>query len=520
MNENSYNVRSSQFAVAFSVLYVVLPIIIFSFGWLKIYFAVPASLILLYFAYSLYNEISSVEVNITNSGTKKFWLLTLLCLLVWVFFSGIGRFSYQNWDHFARNVFYRDLCNYEWPVIYDFAPQSKLVRSILGDGTAALSYYFAWWLPPAFVSKIFSLGQAGQDICIYLWAVLGVFLVVYNLCRYFRKTSYTVVLIFIFFSGIDVIGAVISGRYSVPTPSSRYGNVSGIIQVLVLHIEWLYGFQYSANTTQLYWVFNQSIPVWLITCMLLQLRTNKNNMALSSLTFAFSSWAAIGIIPLALAHSMQDGRKFRKAFTLQNIAVPLFMMIAFGMLYLGTNNAMKISLFINSAEKFAKYLLFIFIEIGVYLLIMWRTPCKYNFFYVVVAELLLIPFVQVTTGDFLMRASIPALFIFMVFVIKFLVEEDDNTLRLRKIILACALVVGAFTPFTEINRSIAGTGRYIAEKYILHKPMNDIHNPLREEIYSIGAITEEATASQMELVKNQYLIFDYKHSAFFKYLAR
>ena len=84
-------------------------------------------------------------------------------LLIWVILSGIGSFLYQNSDFTHRNPIYHDLCNYNWPVLYNLSQSSV---------HAALSYYFSWWLPPALIAKIFALGYTGQELLLYFWSML------------------------------------------------------------------------------------------------------------------------------------------------------------------------------------------------------------------------------------------------------------------------------------------------------------------------------------------------------------
>ena len=74
--ENFYKSKFDKLLIAFSVIYVILPVIIFFSGWLNYYFSVPAVVIMLYFAYSIYNELSSQNVFIMGKGSYKFWLLT------------------------------------------------------------------------------------------------------------------------------------------------------------------------------------------------------------------------------------------------------------------------------------------------------------------------------------------------------------------------------------------------------------------------------------------------------------
>lgn len=115
-----------------SILYVTLPVIIFFGGWLNHYLAIVLSLVFTFFACTLYEEFS--PINIITKETAKFWLIVLACLALWVFMSGICGVVYQNVDLTARNAFYRDLCNYDWPVIYDNSLQNETVLKLLGGG--------------------------------------------------------------------------------------------------------------------------------------------------------------------------------------------------------------------------------------------------------------------------------------------------------------------------------------------------------------------------------------------------
>ena len=92
--------------------------------------------------------------------------------------------------------------------------------------------------------------------------------------------------------------------------------------------------------------------------------------------------------------------------------------------------------------------------------------------------------------------------------IKFLLESTNRT---RKIILAVALIIGAVTPQLEINRSAGLT---------LVKTLKGKHYEIiRESELSIGKMNN-LTDGMIKFFARQYLIFDYEHSTFYKYLAK
>ena len=150
-------------------------------------------------------------------------------------------------------------------------------------------------------------------------------------------------------------------------------------------------------------------------------------------------------------------------------------------------------------------------EFGCYLLIMGKTATKYDSYYVVLIELLLFP--AYTLGsDFTMRASIPAVFLMMIFSMKFLLDED-SILRTRKIILCLALIIGSWTAVSEINRSL-----YFTSKYALNALTE--HNSwfLQNQIYSLDNLT--INEGWIRIINSTFYAYNYKNSFFFKYLVK
>ncbi len=512
--------NADKFFTAASVAYVILPVMLFFAGWLKMYISIPAVLVCIFLAWSIYRELTLDECRLVERASARFWLIILGVMCVLVMLSGIGNFSYQNGDFIARNPLYRDVCIYDWPVIYDLSEQTPFVQSIVGSGKVALSYYFSWWLAPAFVSKIFSCGQIGQNICIYVWAVLGMFLIAYNLCVHFRRKSFAIVMIFIFFSGLDVVGFFIMWMI-------KGGNL--FPDVFIHHIEWWSGLQLSSNTTQLFWVFNQSIPTWLIMILLLNLKSNKNFMALASLVFAYSPWAVFGMIPIAVYAWFESKDNFRQAFTFQNIAVSLLMLVIYGAFYAsGTGVSEGSSHFnIHGIYSAGCYLMMIFLEVVIFFIIMGKSAVKYRFYYVVLAELVLFPTYTLVHYNFFIRATIPALFVLMVFVMKFIVDENRPALRIRRMCLIAVLAVGALTATGEISRSVAYDTLFLLRNtevgdFVIRK----ISKPalkktlLQEEVYSVGKMRTDNAGIIKNMFMDMYFTYNLNDTFFFGHLAK
>lgn len=481
--------------------YLLLPIIIFMFGWLKPIFACTGSFAILGLAVQLFRSFIILDTPpppIYNVKNRLFWIFILILSSIWVYLSGIGSYVYQNADYWVRNPIFHDLSTYSWPVYYDLSTQSELVQSVCGREQTAFSYYFSWWLPVCLTAKLFGLSYGIRNFLLYLWALLGIFLIIYLMCRKFQKCSYIIPIVFMAFSGLDMI------------PYFLNHNILDLFP-WINHLEWWATyFQYSSNTTQIFWVFNQSIPIWLIMAILLQLDNAKCIAGILSTAFAYSPWATFGIIPYAVYSSFKGKKACRSAINLFNILVPVIMLIVFGSFYMaGSGNTG----FIGSIFKYypdqkrrilCNYLLFIFFEFGVYCLSMGKEAFRYPYYRLTIILLSLFPLFIVVNYNFTMRASIPALFMMTYYLIHYVMESRKD-LMLRKYICIGLLAVGFLNPLAEINRTLTYT-----------MTQDDI---LQGEITSFGDIQIDDTG-KINTIQKQFFVHDYQDKIFFKYFAK
>lgn len=170
---------------------------------------------------------------------------------------------------------------------------------------------------------------------------------------------------------------------------------------------------------------------------MLQLRDNRYVVAISSLPLAYSPWASFGMMPIAVAGTFCKGNKVRNAMNSINVIMPLIVLVV--------------------TSLFCNFLVFIFLEAGIYFCILGEYAVNYRYYGVVVAELLYFPLFYFRDNNFVMRGSIPALFLLMIFVTKFLCDAGNKEVKYRKIILIAVLAIGGVTPFTEINRALRAT---------------------------------------------------------------
>lgn len=421
-----------------SILYLVLPFLLFALGWLRLSIAVPVVLLVLWATWRLLTQPIPHSLFPNSQSTFYFLLITFL----WLLLSGIGGYTFQNWDHHWRNAVLRDLITYDFPVIYS-APEKGAIQMLV--------YYVGYFLPAAWVGKL--LGWQAANFALFLWTWLGVLLVTLQLGNILKTSPLKTALLLIFFSGLDAVGAVLFAR--------DYPTLFPPIQ----HLEiWSGNLQYSSFTTQLFWVFNQAVPAWLCITLLAdepitnyQLPTTYK-LFTYSLSFFFAPLAAIGLLPYLIIGIFKQ-IDFKAPFKNLRLDVLLASGIIFlvSFLYFSSNTAAQERGLQSIALK--DFLAFFLLEGG--LLWLALAPLKWRDPRWAVTGLLLaiIPFVQLGSGrDFVMRASIAPLFYLMIMTGEAIFSK--TTPRFLLITFYLLLALGSLTPLYEINRSIYRTYEY------------------------------------------------------------
>lgn len=440
-------------------LYMIMPIIIFFIGWMKVYFSIPGSLLLIIGMYWLLksdycDDNSYVEL----SPLALLLLISAICL--WIYLTGIGGYMYQRWDWHGRNAVLRDLIEYSWPVIY---PETD----------HALVYYFIYWMVPAIVGKVFGWGAA--NFALYIWSVLGVFicylLLVHVLSKYLKTSKMNstqllcVFLVFVGWGGLNIIGAAIANMIGTNhvTLGGMYGWTDGIG-----------GFQYTPNTGLLEWVFNQAIVPWIATLVYLQKRKISTFAFLGLCALPFAPLPFVGIflimisdacfIALNYVKKKQYKALLKEIFSIPNLCAIGSIFIVF-LLFFSCNTATNgsvgkggigiyLPLLEHPKEAMVVLLLFCVIEFGLYSLLIWKDKRGDRLFYIINVSLLVIPIIRIGAGrDFCMRASIPANLVLMVFVLQYLFKHSKEVCW-RWVGLIIALTIAAFSATFDIMQSM------------------------------------------------------------------
>ena len=462
--------------IGINLFFIVLPIIIFAFGFLKIIYAIPFSVLISYCYYKVCKT-EKLDENETIF-TKKELIISIIAILIWLIFSGIGNFSYQNEDWHVRNAVLRDLINYDWPIVFEYE----------GIKQMGFVYYFAFWLPAALFGKVF--GYVAANVFLFIWSFILLLNTFTLIKKYTKKNTFLILFFFIFFSGVDILG--------------NFENIFNI-----KHIEWWNGVcQYSSNTTLLYWVFNQTIMAWLITILCLNCKNKSSVLFISPLIFAYSPFATIGMIPISIYLISKDKKIIKTIFSIETVSA-IFMLIIFGSFYLSSNSTINVNGWAWEQEKFNiyKFILFLIVEVLIMaFFILKNKKQRDGLIILTIIELLLIPIYKMTpANDFCMRVSIVPLFILMLYFIKYMSDIKEKN-RVERIVVILTIVLATITPIHEFARSVNHT--FLDDKSI---------NIKDDEIYSI---VKPITSEGLELCLYQFYNQNLDEEFFSKYLMK
>lgn len=450
-------------AIAYFLL--LLPVSFFIIGWIRPWIAIPATALLLAAWVLILLHARKTQTAVYEIKIRSIVLICVI-LLLWCYLAGLGGFFYQSSDHNYRNAIFRDLVSFRWPVVYEKTGES-------------LVYYIGFWLVPASIGKLanlffcFDTAWIVANVALLLWSFLNLFFVFLLILIYTEANSNNKIalalMVFVLFSGMDIIGVLSSMNFDVTAIPN--------------HLErWAVIYQYSSNTTQLFWVYNQSIPVWLATALFVNEKSVRNYVFLCLILLASSSFPAVGLMILLLGtgvyklilsiRSKQVSSFLKEAFSIQNVVAVVVLLPIFYLYYKTNqtvnNNPFRFNLYVDVlgwTSAIIRYAFFCLLEFGVLSIVLYKENRNSILYWLSVVSLCCIgAFSLGATTDFAMRASIPALLVLMMLTIRTLndsihrkVFDGKRCFCIRKIGLEIAifLIIGAATPMVEYSRGIS-----------------------------------------------------------------
>ena len=496
-------------------LYMLIPITIFMWGWLNIAAFVWCASCLWGGFYYLVKKNYLPDTTELNLSMRQL-LLPSIVIVLWVVESGIGGLTYQHWDLHWRNALFRDLVNFSWPVIYP-------------DTGNALVYYFTYWMVPALAGKI--AGWKAARATLELWTMLGILicyllLLVYYQKKYNKALSFkqqiVILLVFMGWSGADFIGAIVLNsidKFNIGL-SGLFGWPDSIG-----------GFQYTSFFAEVAWVFNQTIVPWIVVCLFLEKKHEYGlYIFLGMCVLPFAPIPFVGLFILMVGtfliqHFEKERRKnllgnIKSVFSQANILALLSVLPVFYLFFTmntaasGADGTGGFGIYKPLAEDFSKYfpwmLFFVFVEVGIYALLIGKEQRRQPMFWLVLASLAVIPVFRIGTGrDFCMRASIPAFFVLMTFVADWFLQSFYK----HQVRGLCLLVIFSSTFISSVIFDSAFTFKQVYLNGFKAVYAEDIYTMSDEQIIGkAGAIDWLNFLVEQPLDKNFFLYVGKKKS--------
>ena len=439
----------------YSILYLLIPNVLFVAGWFRWEVSIPALLIMVLCLYISINDFKEyIPTSIKKVSVKSDIIISLIALGVCII-SGIGGFTFQG-DVDKHYGILKDLITESWPVVY---PENQL-----SEGLVHLNYYLAYYLPSAFLSKITSIYLA--DLYIFLWTFIGLYLTLRWVVAFSNKTTIVIcILIFLFFGGQDFLYAAIK----IPIKWVFTGDLISahifkmeIAQEAVVHNNIL---QFYSPIVSMTWCPQHVLGAWLATALIIydygERKRIKNVVFIFSLTFIWSVFNGFGLVVILFIFLIKKGVKPLLSF--QNVAGSLVCLVLAGVYFKAHYSISESGWlweFIPGKSWLPKIIIFLFIEFGVYALLAFKYAIKHRWKHLwwgALITLVLIPFYVIGYfNDFLMRTAVPSLFIISILVIQYF---GEISFRWKYHFLVIFIIL-ANIPFVTLRYKVQGAEAY------------------------------------------------------------
>jgi hypothetical protein len=418
-----------------AMLYLALPYFIFFLGWFKW----PLGLLLgAVTALGLSRPLAMAFATRPQARIlePRILLIIVFVAICWSALGGAGHFFFANFDWDIRDAVLRDLVVSAWPPGYG---QS-------GQGDIILRAPVAYYLPAAVFG--WALGLQFADLALWFWTALGTGLFLALLPLPFKLSFRLLVslCLVILFSGMDILGWL-TVRQAPPS--------------LGEHLEWwALFFQYSSNTTQLFWVPNHALPAWIAIAIFFRHWKNPEFYNFVPITLAllplWSPFAAIGISPFYLAWLFSCHRHIK---WFPSVWGPAICLLAFTVPYL-TLDLLSVAAQAPSALDDIGPDVFITLTVAFILfefLLLWSMLLhKGDMLLLAVTGtvLIILPFFHLgPSNDLVMRASIPALMMLCILTLQ-AIRNFSGFSSGQQLRLILGLALGAVTPLQEFIRAV------------------------------------------------------------------
>ncbi len=281
-----------------TILYLMLPLIIWLLGWFEWWFGVPAAALLVA---GLWKAMSGPWRLALSSRV----LTALPLALGFVMLTAAGGvFELDNWDWYKHRAIFTDLATSGWPVyLRDYFAEYASSQDRGPD--PLLRYYLGYYMVPGLVAKLFGLASLNWAVPLWTWG--GVALLAFLFTRNFTAKRTGIILVIpaalitlFFFGGLDLLWTrVLYGWY---WPGQEYEKIVK---------DWFLPINYRSNIHSFSYAPQHFIPAGLCALLLAQLRRQPRFLAMSGIPLAaslfWSPLAALGLLLLTAAAFIENG---------------------------------------------------------------------------------------------------------------------------------------------------------------------------------------------------------------------
>lgn len=467
-----------------SVIYLLLPNLIFFYSWTRLSVAIIGIIILTYLSSDDYKDLSFKSS--TDFSTKDL-LIVGITGLVLTLISGTAGFCYQTPDYWCHHAKYNELFNSKWPI------------RIPLDGPI-ISYYYGYYVVPALFFKI--IGSINETF-IVIWTTTGIAI------------------------GIAWVYLVLNKKIWFVLMAMCAGDLPHIVKNILAFLSISlykfsdFGIEHWSLFENLFWVPNQVIPSLIIAGMFVYILKNNLNTYLMTFPLCLIFWWAVFpaftfslFIGCIIMKDWVTGHfKPKMATITKKIILPAITSIPILIFFL-SHKATPVSGFIwNSRKDYmnlvseysANILVDVFGFLAVYICLKkmrFETLDLFPFFIVLILTIIF-PIYQIgKVNDFLFRGMMPLLFFTGIYLCYPLtVNSWKNTLHiLRHSYLGLFLIlILASTSLVAVRR----VWRAVTENQFILKPDG---NPFIEIPYNAYPNVYEVLKEKWSLQEaNQYL---------------
>lgn len=318
--------RFHSFTITTSIIYLVIPNIIFLLGWVQPIWSIPISLLLATIPFYVKKEIDTALANRNFNFSKSDIACLIFALLMGLpVIESIGFHGHvcQDPDFIVRNPIYETLIREDWPI---FSSRGEY-----------FVYYHVFWLPPAILAKAFSPANHSATL-LFIWSYVGFALMT---CLLFQKLKKKII-VFALIAGLCESLSFSSVFFSSHFEKEFITLIGNDLNHMLLQSSWLH--QLRPN-------FNHAIPSFICLALLLTKSIPyRYSFIPVGLILLLSPLLILSLLPYILLSIRYNKKGFYDlVINIPNICCGIFILIALA--YLSCQKGAGIHLILTDTEN-------------------------------------------------------------------------------------------------------------------------------------------------------------------------